>query len=106
MKTRAGLFMDYKTTEAVTANVPIVVGTVIGIPNVTLPTNANGNLVTLECEGVFEIAKKASEAIAQGVAVYLDTNGDITATSTSNTLAGVAWSAATADDTTIMVKIN
>lgn len=106
MKTRAGLFMDYKTTAAVTHNVPVVVGTVIGIPNVDFAASTETHLVTLECEGVFEIAKTAAEAITQGAKVYITSDGDITATAESNTAAGVAWEAAAADDATIMVKIN
>ena len=105
MRERAGLYMDYTTTAAVTAGVPIVVGKVVGIPNVTAAANADGTLVSLACEGVYELPK-ATGAITQGAAVYLTKDGKITTTDTGNTLAGVAWTAAQSADATVMVKIN
>lgn len=105
MRERAGIIMDYATTAAVTAGVPVIVGTVVGVPNKTFAANADGNLVALECEGVFELGKDTA-AIEQGVKVYLTSAGVITATATGNTLAGIAWNAATADDTKVFVKIN
>ena len=105
MRERAGIIMDYETTAAVTAGVPVIVGTVVGVPNKTFAANPAGNLVALECENVHEFDKDAA-AIGQGVKVYLTSAGIITTTATDNTLAGVAWNAAVAADTKVFVKIN
>lgn len=105
MRERAGYIMDYQTTDAVTAGVPVVVGTVIGIPNVTTEKSTEPVLLALTTEGVFELPKDTG-AIDQGAKVYLTAEKHIVATAESNTYAGVAWSAAAEADATVMVKIN
>ncbi|WP_276691254.1 DUF2190 family protein [Acidaminococcus massiliensis] len=105
MKERAGYIMDYKTTDAVTAGVPIIVGTQVGIPNITVAKSDEPKLLALTTAGVFELPKDTG-AIEQGAKVYLTSAKHIVATAEGNTYAGVAWSPAEEADTTVMVKIN
>lgn len=105
MRERAGYIMDYKTTDAVTAGVPVVIGTTIGIPNITVPKSTEPNLLAMATEGVFELDKDTGK-IDQGVKVYLTAEKKITATADANTYAGVAWEAADEAATKILVKIN
>lgn len=105
-KARDGKFIDYTTTEAVTMGVPVVVGNLIGIPNSTFAANENGNFVALQVEGVFELPKSTEAAIEAGDIVTWDASTKSVKKATSGTGNGVAWESATAEATTIMVKIN
>ena len=79
----------------------VPVGDVVGVAAVDIAAGARG---ALAMEGVFSLPKKAAEAIAQGVRVYL-ASGKITATA-GDTPVGVAWEAAPAAQAEIQVKIN
>lgn len=98
--------MDYSTTEAVTMGEPVVVGGIIGIPKNTCEANANGNFVALVTEGVFELPKAAVE-IKQGTAVTWDASAKTFSPTAAGSVGnGTAWADASADDETVMVKIN
>lgn len=67
-----------------------------------------GAKYSVNVEGIYKFAKKASEAIGEGAEVYYDPSAEtFTATSGDGTiLAGFAVSAAEAADATVLVKIN
>ena len=102
-----GESLDYTngTGSKIDAGDIVVIGTKIGVAGCDIPAGAKGSL---HVEGVFEFPEKSGEsAIAMGAAVYYDaTAGAITATSTSNTLAGYAAAPAGASAAKILVKIN
>lgn len=102
-----GESLDYVNAGAakIDAGEVVVIGTKIGIAATDIAVGAKG---ALHVEGVFEMPEKSGEsAIALGAAVYWDaTNEAITATSTSNTLAGYAAAPSGANATKILVKIN
>ena len=64
-----------------------------------------GENISVDMVGVYSFPAKNADAIAVGAVVYWD-GAEITTTATSNTKAGVAWSAkASATDGDIDVKI-
>nr|BDD48067.1 hypothetical protein 18 [Pseudomonadaceae bacterium] len=67
---------------------------------------ANGELGVGVTEGVFELPKVSTDAIAKGATVYLNDAGEITTTATDNSVAGKAWVAAGNPSSTVHVKIN
>ena len=98
-----GESLDYvnDTEETIEANSIIKLTGRIGVAGTDIKPNEKGSLLV---EGVYEIAKTGTNAIAMGASVYFDGEG-ITDTADSNTPAGFAAAAATADATTILVKI-
>ena len=97
--------IDYTNggSAKIEANTVIAFGTKIGIAGTDIAVGETGSLIVA---GVFELPK-ASGAVTAGAAVYWDaTNGNITTTSTDNTLAGFATAAAESGDATVLVKIN
>lgn len=66
---------------------------------------AAGAVGTLAVEGVFEIDKTASLAIAVGDAVYFSTSTKKITKTDTDVPAGWAIAAATASDTSVLVKI-
>lgn len=99
-----GNVIDYTNagSTAITAG-SVVVGTSrIFVAVGDIKAGATG---VVEAEGVFEFPA-ASAAITFGQAVYWDaTNGNITATATNNTPAGVAVAAKAAGILTVLVKL-
>jgi len=102
---QTGDVLDYTnaTGSDISSGDVVIVGTLAGVALVDIADGDSGSVAVKE---VWSLPKKADEAIAQGVAVYLDSNGDITATATDNTFAGHAFAAAAASDTTIDVLLN
>ena len=97
--------VDYTNggSAKIEANEVIVFGTKIGVAGTDIAVGELGSLIVA---GVFALPK-ASGAITAGAAVYWDaTNGNITTTSTNNTLAGFAVAAAESAAETVLVKIN
>lgn len=100
-----GETLDYKNSgsEAIEAGEIVLIGNRIGIAATLIKS---GQLGTVDVVGVFAMPK-AAEAITIGALVYWDAAaGNITATSTKNTLAGYAAADAGADDAEVLVKIN
>lgn len=98
---QAGGVINYTpTSAAVEAGEVVVIGSLIGIATNKIPQNTLG---ALTIDGHF-ICPKDSNAITAGASVYWDaTNSKATATSTSNTLMGIAPYAAAAGDSTVYV---
>lgn len=88
---------DIKSGDAV------VVGSLVGIAVTDIPADETGTLLT---EGVYQLPKVSADVIGQGEYVYLDSDGNITITSTDNSLAGKAWIDAVASTEEVHVKIN
>lgn len=72
---------------------------------VALVDIAEGETGNAAVSEVWALPKEA-EAIDQGKKVYLNSSGNITATSTDNTYAGKTYAAAGSSDATVEVKIN
>ena len=102
-----GEALDYVNSGAskIDAGTVVVLGTKIGVVAGDIAAGTTG---AVHVDGVFELPEKSGEsAIAQGAAVYWDaTAAAITATATSNTLAGYAAAGAGASAEKILVKIN
>lgn len=80
-----------------------IIGSLIGVAAVTAVQGAD---VTLHTEGVFELAKAGSLAIAVGDKVYwVAASNHVNKTASGNTLVGIAVEAAATDATTVKVKL-
>lgn len=90
------------TGSTIAAGTAVVVGNIVGIAEVAIPSGTKPGALTVE--GVFTF--EASSEVTQGALVYLDSNGKVTTTATSNTLLGVAWTAASASGKPVDVRIN
>lgn len=90
-----------ETSATIEANTIIELSGRIGVAGTEIKPGKKGSV---HVEGVFEIEKTGTSAIAMGAPVYFDGTG-ITDVATSNTLAGYAAQAAAADDTKILVKL-
>jgi len=99
-----GAVVDYTATGTIANGDVIPLADRIGIAN---NDAVAGDVISLELEGVFEIAAATADAISFGVKVYFDaTNRNVTTTSTDNTLAGLTVSEkAAATDGSVYVKI-
>lgn len=98
-----GHTIRYKNTGSEIAAGDIVpLTTRIGVASSDIPAGGEGSVAV---EGVFEIKKKASEAITVGAAVYYSTTDGVTTTQESNTPAGWAVEAAASEGTTARIKI-
>ena len=97
-----GETLDYTPAEAVKNGAVVSLGTRIGIAGSDIAANEQGQIHVV---GVFEMAKDGAE-IALGAAVYYnEANDQITATADGAVPAGYAVQAATAADTTVLVKL-
>jgi predicted RecA/RadA family phage recombinase len=90
-------------TGGVTSGVPVVWGSLFGVPAVTA---AEGATYSLELTGVHALPKD-SAAIGAGAKAYWDAGaGKVTATVGTNRLIGAAVEAALAGDPTVRVRLN
>ena len=96
-----GESLDYKngTDAVIEANTVIDLTTRIGIAGTTINP---GEVGSLHVVGVYQLPKTSDAEIAMGTAVTFDGSGITTGTGTP---AGYAAAAATAEDTTILVKL-
>jgi predicted RecA/RadA family phage recombinase len=86
------------------SGVGLLAGSVFGIANCS---GAEGDPVECDLEGVFDIAKTASQTFAVGAKVYWDnTAKSVTAVSSGNSLIGAATAAAGGSDPTARVRLN
>ena len=90
------------TEKAIEGGDVVSLGTRVGIAGTNIPVGATGSLHTV---GVFEMPKAASVVIAQGAAVYFNTENGYVTTTDTDVPCGWAIAAATADDTFVAVKI-
>ena len=87
------------TQNTIKSGDPVVVGSIVGVAVRAIPAGETG---ALSVEGIYEFAKD-NAAITLGAAVYINSSGKATATSTSATQAGYAVKAAAAGDATVQV---
>lgn len=101
---QTGESLDYINTgdAMIAAGDVVALGTRIGIAGTDIPA---GGLGSVHVVGVFELAKKAGDALTVGAAVYYSTTDGITTTEAGNTPAGYATAAAAADAATARVKL-
>jgi predicted RecA/RadA family phage recombinase len=98
-----GDVIDYTNSgsAAIAVGEVVTLATRIGVASAPIAVGTTG---ALHVAGVFELTKKASEAITLGAAVYYTADG-ITATAGDNVPAGWAVEAAAASGSTVKVKI-
>lgn len=98
-----GDVLDYTATADVASGAVVVMGARIGV---VVADIANGQAGAVRVKGVVELPK-VTTAVAQGAELYWDaTNSRLTATATSNTLAGYAAAAAGSGTTTVPLHLN
>lgn len=89
---------------AVSSGDGVLVGTIFGVAQYSA---ASGAEVELARRGVFDLPKKAAEAITAGAKVYWNnTNKEITTTASGAILVGAAVLAAGASDATARVLLD
>ncbi|MCU8062536.1 DUF2190 family protein [Shewanella sp. SM55] len=99
-----GKTISFTPTAAVASGEAVLLATLLIVAIGAIAADTEGTGVT---EGVFELPKKSTDAIAKGANVYWDnTAKNITTTATDNTLVGKAWAAAANPSTSVLVKIN
>lgn len=99
-----GDVIDHTPGSAVANGAVVVMGVRVGVALAAIAANEVG---AVRVAGVFELPKLSTDVIAQGALVYWDTSpGEITTTSSGNTLAGYAVAAAGNGTTTCKVKLN
>lgn len=103
---QSGSVLDYANASGATiaAGAAVKIGVRIGVALVDIP---NGTTGAVRVDGVWTIAKLSTDVVTVGALLYWDdTNKRLTTTSTSNTLAGYAFSAAGNGVTTVDIKLN
>lgn len=99
-----GDVLDYTPGSAITSGTVVVMGVRVGVAVTDIPASQPG---PVRVRGVVELAKASADNIAQGALVYWSTtNGNLTTTAASNTLAGYAAAAAGTGVTTLRVSLN
>lgn len=82
----------------------LLVGSIFGVATSDALSGAN---VETKLKGVFDLKKKNGDTPAAGALLYWDNSGkQITTTSTSNKLVGVALAAAASGDATTRLRLN
>lgn len=102
---QSGLVVPYANGSTARASGDVVViGTMVAVCLVAIAANTTGSAVLC---GVHTLPKKSTDTPGQLALVYWDaTNGEITTTSSGNTLAGKAFKAADNGETTVQVLLN
>ncbi len=97
-----GKSIDFLSETAVPAGTIVALGDLLGIAKLDLQA---GRLGALHVVGVYDVVK-GDAAITLGAKVYWDaTAKQAVTTATGNKLLGIAVLAATAEDTTVRVRI-
>lgn len=100
----SGDVLDHTPSSAVSSGQVLVLGKRVGVALGDIAANATG---AVRVRGVFVLAKKSTDDMAQGALLYWDAvAGNLTTTTTSNTLAGFAATAAGSGATTVEISLN
>ena len=95
--------LDLIAPRALASGEGFIVGSIFAVASAAA---ANGAAVVGVAEGVFDLPK-ATGAVTAGAKLYWDNTAfNVTTTSTSNTLIGVAIRAAASGDATVRVRLN
>jgi predicted RecA/RadA family phage recombinase len=100
-----GTVMIYTASAvAVASGALVVAGARVGVALADIALGAQG---PIDVEGVWLVAKLATDNVAQGAELYWDAaNSRLTTTANGNVKAGYAFAAAGAGVTTVSIKIN
>lgn len=97
-----GNHIDHTPVAAVTAGSPVKLGpNFYGIAERAIAAGAKG---AVSVKGVYSFT--SSSAVTIGAVVYLDADGKITTTAATGTIIGRAVTAASAAESTVLVRIN
>ena len=89
---------------AVSSGGGALIGAIFGVAVTTL---ANGDVGNFQLEGVYTLPKATGAAATLGAKAYWnDTNKNVTATASTNTLIGVFVAAYASGDTSALVRLN
>jgi len=89
---------------AVSSGGGALIGAIFGVAVTTL---ANGEVGNFQLEGVYTLPKATGAAATLGAKAYWnDTNKNVTATASTNTLIGVFVAAYASGDTSALVRLN
>lgn len=98
-----GEVLDFTPTEEVKNGQVVPIGSRVGVAGSDIAAGEQGHLHVV---GVFEMDKSTTEEISMGASLFYDAANDcVTTTEEGNTPAGYAAAAATAKDTTVLVKL-
>lgn len=102
---QSGKVLQYTNASGstITAETPVVVGTLVGVVLDDIANTATGSVAI---EDVWELTKATGVAISQGASVYLTATNTVTTTATDNDYIGKAFLAAATGDATVQVKLN
>ncbi|MBB6578467.1 putative RecA/RadA family phage recombinase [Comamonas odontotermitis] len=100
---QVGDVLDYTPSAPVAGGTAVAIGKRVGVVVKSLAANEQG---ALRVSGVATLPKVEGDALTQGDLVYLNAEGLITKTSTSNTPAGYAAYPADAGVATAQVQLN
>jgi len=104
-----GDVLDYTAGGAIASGAPVLVGDLLGVALVAAA--ASGDVIAVQVEGVFEIAKRthaSSAAMAQGTKLYWDAGNsrlDNTDNSGANKHVGYAYAAAASTAATVYARL-
>lgn len=99
-----GDVLDHTAAANLTSGQVVVMGARIGIAVTDI---ADGQSGAVRVKGVVELAKASADVVAQGALLYWSAvNGNLTVTSSGNTLAGYAAAAAGSGATTVRLHLN
>ena len=98
-----GEVLPFAAPYAVASGGGALIGAVFGV---SVNALANAEVGNFELEGVFSLPKATGAATAGAKAYWDNTNKNVTATSTSNTLIGVFVAAYASGDTLAQVRLN
>lgn len=108
MATKASFYqpghtLDYPntTSDIIPANTIVSLVSRVGVIGMDIKAGETG---VVHVEGVFKMPK-VTGALPMGTLVYLNSDGKITSTASSNVPAGYVAASAVADDETVLVKL-
>jgi len=97
--------IELTATAAVASGAVVVVSQRVGVAETAAA--ASGDKYTVSLEGVYNLPALGTDTLSPGDLVYWDAGaGNITATPTGNTLAGIAFESKGSGVTTVAVKLN
>ena len=101
-----GKVIDYANASGsdVTSGSLVAIGGMVGVALIDI---ADGDIGSVGVSGVYEVSNGGSAAIAQGDELFFDaTTGAVDGVNTSNQFAGLAWQAADASSSTVLLRLS
>lgn len=98
-----GDVFEFTAAGAITSGQPVLMGATVGI---AAKSGVSGDVIPVNTEGVYNVAKTTGQAWAIGALLYWDAGASrFTTTASGNTLAGRAYAAAASGAATGQIKL-